>query len=409
MYDYDLERLILCDFLFHNGNFEHPDSAFPMEAFYSEQHRDVFKQMRAMYLRHGTVDYPSLLMELRSLEKTQLILEVLIPCLGVKDSYDPECAYMPIHVETLLKMFVKRERDKAILKFRQDIKDGTDAIDAQMELDTMLMVLNSYILDIDQDDIESIADELEQDFLATGYYDLDREINGLASPGLNIIAARPSVGKSAFARGIIGHVSKKKKVYWYSQDQSRAQIYKLEATKAGLNTEALSREEKVKFIERVQRQQWHNNVELVDKPLPIGQLISNVKLSNPDVLVIDYLQIVRSGEADEYDRVTRVCMELKTLALQMKIPVIALAQFNRQYKQGETPDMSWLRGSGQIEQDADMILALERDTADLSQFTDAYVYVLKNKVGKRAKVRLQWARDSAAYRNSQHVSQPYAN
>lgn len=399
LHDVELERLVLCDFLFYNENFDHADSAFPVEAFYLESHRTVFKQMRDSHREFGAVDYPSLVMQLREKGKAQLIMDVLIPMLSIMNSYEPECAYMPLHVKTLLKFFVSRERQKTFAEFNKTVAEGGDAVEAQMLLEATLLALNSYLFEPEQEDVEEIAGELETNFLPTGYYDLDRQIEGMPAPGLIVVAARPSVGKSAFARGIIEHVSKTKRVYWYSQDQSRSQIYKLEATKQKLQIDKLNMEQKINFVRQVQNTVWHGNVELIDKPLPIGQLVSNIKLSMPDVVVVDYLQIVRSNESDEYDRITKVCQELKTLAFQMKIPIIALAQFNRQFKKGETPDMAWLRGSGQIEQDADMILAIERDTDDLSSTSAAQIHVLKNKVGPRTRVDLLWSRDRASFMN----------
>lgn len=410
MHDFDLERLVLCCFLFYPDHFADPENSFPLEAFYSEQHRIVFSHMKAIQESTKELEYVALIMVLREAGHHRLIMNVCIPMLGIMRSYEPECAYVKTHINTMLKLMIKRERDKALAKFKQDIHDGRDAIEAQMELDSVLMILNTYIHDQDEEELDELLDQLEVSHLETGYYDLDKQIGGLANPGLNIIAARPSVGKSSFARGIITHVSKFKKVYWYSQDQSRAQIYGLEATKRGYDISKMTREQRAGFIHTVKNEYWHNNVILTDNPVPISQLITNIKLANPDVVVIDYLQIVRSSEKDEYDRVTTVCMELKTLSLQMKLPVIALAQFNRQFKKGDVPDMSWLRGSGQIEQDGDIILALDRDSDNLSEYTDAYLYVLKNKVGPRARVQLVWQSSAASYRNASKPGQvTYAN
>src|SRR5690606_10295650 len=140
---------------------------------------------------------------------------------------------------------------------------------------------------------------------------------------LNILAARPSVGKSALARSIIRHAAQRgDTVFWYSVDQSAGQIYELEiAHHLRINTITIrnkTSEELRHAVQDIRTKVWRDRVILIDKPLTLPPLLSHARASAARLIVIDYLQAVDTGidNEREYDSVTRVSKALKALALE---------------------------------------------------------------------------------------------
>jgi replicative DNA helicase len=220
---------------------------------------------------------------------------------------------------------------------------------------------------------------------------------------LNIVAARPSVGKSSFARAVIRKAAQRgDRILWYSKDQSENQIMELEiarALKIDSNRErTLELERRLAGIKHVRQEVWNGNVTLIDRPIPLPQLLTVAKTEQPDLIVIDYIQILDTGLDDEYESITAASKALKTLAFQLRVPILALAQFNRSHQPGKPPSMANLRGSGQLEQDADQIYALDRDTTlHTTASQEAKLHVLKNKTGGAGVVTLSWVGRYAEY------------
>lgn len=208
------------------------------------------------------------------------------------------------------------------------------------------------------------------------------------------------------ARSIIRHAAQRgDRVVWYSKDQSENQILELEIARlrntSTTAVRSMSQPDLLEAIREVRRVTWNNRVHLIDEPIPLGELLTVIRTNQPQLVVIDYLQILDTGHDDEYESITFASKALKTLAFQMRIPVLALAQFNRAHRHGSVPTMNNIRGSGQIEQDADQIYALERDTNRPSEDEqNADLYVLKNKVGPTAKIELHWRAKWASYENA---------
>ncbi len=139
-------------------------------------------------------------------------------------------------------------------------------------------------------------------------------------------------------------------------------------------------------IRNIRRDVWRDRVTLIDKPLTLPVLLSHARSSGAGLIVIDYLQAVDTGvpSESEYDAVTRTSKALKALALEMGAPVLALSQLSRAAKNGEPPSLTHLRASGQIEQDADQVWGLERDTTDDSRASQEVTVQSKNKTGPPA-------------------------
>ena len=403
-HDASLERAII--YAFHLWPWQHdePYANFPTQAFYLDRHRRMWDAMTRAHREHGTYAPGTIITALKATGRHEEAAQYADIALGAdaQDDTWPAC-HTDLSIDALLALYQRRERALAISEYASSIAKGEDETQARLMLDMHLDGIESMRTTYDTVTIDDIADMLTTGSTRpTGYSGIDSLGGGLAAPGLNVLAARPSVGKSALARGIIRERAKQgDRVYWYSQDQSINQIYELEImrlTGKPINhIRRMGRDALKTAIERVRTEAWHERVTILDRPSTLAQLLGYIRAQRPDLVVIDYLQLIDAGHDSEYENVTATSKALKTLAFQLRAPVLALAQFNRGATK-EGPSMAHLRASGQIEQDADQIWALERDTTLSSlEPQGATLTVLKNKVGATGNVDMTWLPDRASF------------
>ncbi len=407
-HDKNLELMVLACCFAQPEVLEEPWVAMPTEVFYGERNRQVWGEINRQHSQRGSFDFATVVAAFRIRGDTRIALDVLNPCTKVFDgSYHPTSAYAHLYAHQLKELYVAREKGNAALKYQAAIAKGENQNEARLELDAVLTVLDSAVQNFDERSDEELAALIGSGArYETGFFDFDRLTGGMAKPGLNILAARPSVGKSALARGIIRNVAARgERVLWYSQDQSENQILELEIARyKKLDTKQVQRmpfDEVAQSIREVRRNVWHDHVTLVDTPVRLDNLLTLIKTNTPSLVVIDYLQILDTGHSDEYESVTAASKALKTLAFTLRIPILALAQFNRGFERGKAPSLTNLRGSGQIEQDADQVWALDRDTTiSTLEEQEATWHVLKNKVGATGAVAIHWRGKWAAFENA---------
>ncbi len=251
--------------------------------------------------------------------------------------------------------------------------------------------------------------------IPTGFKALDKHLlGGLPKGGMSVLGARPSVGKTSFARKVVRHVLERGgRVYWASFDQASEQILLMEAAlRCGQPYALLADFPSGRAqIERALAElvsAYEGRWILDDRVASARTLASRVKRVHKvypiDLVVVDYLQFLPSDTPKgDLERVSETSRILKRLAIELDLAVLALAQLSRsvEYRSEKQPVLADLRDSGQIEQDADVVLALHRDTA-LSGSTPvpAKVLVLKNKVGPTGEVLVEWDPAFAEYRDS---------
>ena len=253
--------------------------------------------------------------------------------------------------------------------------------------------------------------------LSTGLRDLDTRINGLNKSDLLLIAARPAMGKSAFALNIGVNVAKKykKTVAIFNLEMSREQLAMRLLASEGfvelqkLATGKLSEDEWSKLC-MASAALSQTDIRIDDNPsVTVADINAKCRrLDNLGLVIIDYLQLMQgSGYGKNSDnRVTvvgEISRSLKIMAKELDVPVICLSQLSRAVeKQGNNsshrPQLSDLRDSGSIEQDADCVLFLYRDSYYASQNPDgaevdadtAECIVAKNRHGETSTVPLGW-------------------
>ena len=245
--------------------------------------------------------------------------------------------------------------------------------------------------------------------MSTGLRDLDKKINGLNKSDLFLIAARPAMGKSAFALNIALNVAKKynKTVAMFSLEMSREQlVMRLLANESfvelgTLLTGKLSEEEWTKLA-MASAALSQTDVRIDDNPsLTVAEMNAKCRrLDNLGLVVIDYLQLMQgSGYGKASDNrvnvVSDISRSLKIMAKELNVPVICLSQLSRgpEGRTDKRPMLSDLRESGAIEQDADEVIFLYRDEYYNENTEDkgvAECIVAKNRHGEVGTVKLQW-------------------
>lgn len=248
--------------------------------------------------------------------------------------------------------------------------------------------------------------------LSTHFKDLDRMLSGLQKSDLLIVAARPSMGKTAFVLNLAQNVALKgqgKRVVIFSLEMSKEQLgHRLLSMEARVDSKKLK-------VGELNDEDWRDVMDAVDKMSKADILIDDtpgigvMEIRNKcrrisaekkiDLICIDYLQIMSSDERSEsrQQEVSTISRYLKQLAREMECPVIALSQLSRasEKRQGDhKPMLSDLRDSGAIEQDADVVMFLHREDYYRSHDEDkdniCEVIIAKQRTGETGTVRLTW-------------------
>ncbi len=254
--------------------------------------------------------------------------------------------------------------------------------------------------------------------IATGFTDLDYKMAGLQSSDLILIAARPSMGKTAFVLNIAQNVAFKQNLCTI--------IFSLEMSKEQLVNRLLSLESKVNSqlirTGNMPDSDWDKLIEgagvISDSPLMIddtpGISISELRSKcrkykleyDLKLIIIDYLQLMSGGGRSEsrQQEISEISRSLKALARELNVPVIALSQLSRAVEQRpeHRPMLSDLRESGAIEQDADVVMFLYRDdyyNKDTERKNISEVIIAKQRNGPIGTVELVWLPDYTKFAN----------
>lgn len=280
-----------------------------------------------------------------------------------------------------------------------------------------------------QENLEKLAEQgSEITGLATGFSEFDKLTAGLQPSQFIIIAARPAMGKTAFALNLATYAAthSNKSVAVFNLEMSAEQLANRILQSLGqidggkMRTGRLEHNDWKRLNEAIS-QLSDTNLFLDDTPgITIGEIRSKCRrLANSDkglgLVVIDYLQLITGPSKSAGNRqqeVSDISRNLKTMALELGIPVIALAQLSRAVEQREDkrPIMSDLRESGSIEQDADIVSFLYRDdyynkearrddNASISEFI-----IGKNRSGPTTTVELLFKKDTSTFVNFQRES-----
>ena len=391
------------------------------EDFYREDNRTIFEAILNLYGRSEPIDIITLKSELSSMGKFEAVggLEYI--------------AELPDKVPTTanVEQYIKIVEEKSVL--RNLIKTANEIItlgyDQTQEVDGIIDGAEKKIFEVMQkknqkgytpikDILVETFTELEQLYnqkqritgIPTGFSDLDFRTSGLHNSDLILVAARPAMGKSAFALNIATNAAVRAKVpvAIFSLEMSKEQM-----TSRILCSEAMVDSNKVR-TGKIDDEEWSKlaaasgelseaNIYIDDTPgisiMEIRAKCRKMKIEkNIGLVVIDYLQLVqgsgkRGGSREQ--EIAEISRSLKILAKEINVPVIALSQLSRAPEQrpDHRPMLSDLRESGSIEQDADIVMFLYRDdyyNEDSEKKNIAEVILAKHRAGSTGTVELLW-------------------
>ena len=254
--------------------------------------------------------------------------------------------------------------------------------------------------------------------IPTGFIDLDYKTSGFQTSDLILIAARPSMGKTAFVLNIAQHMAFKcnQTVAIFSLEMSKEQLvnrlFSLESKvdSQSLRTGSLSDEDWGKLIEGA-GVIGRSNLIIDDTPgISIGELRSKCRKykleHNLGIIIIDYLQLMTGSKKTDsrQQEISDISRSLKEVARELNVPVVALSQLSRAVEQrpDHRPMLSDLRESGAIEQDADVVMFIYRDdyyNHDTDKKGIAEIIIAKQRNGPIGTVELVWLPDYTKFAN----------
>lgn len=420
-HDIDAEQAILGSMLTDKDAVIAALEVLKEDSFYREDHKLIFSAITSLYSKNEPIDVITVKAELSEMGVLDRVggLEYLVEL--------PERVPTTANVER----YVKIVDEKAML--RRLISTANELIalgyDESEDVDNIMDMAEKRVFDLAQKKntkgytvmkdilVESFA-ELERLYnqkgnvtgVSTGFYDLDNITAGLHNSDLLIVAARPAMGKSAFAINLAANAAIKSKV--------PVVIFNLEMSKEQVGnrilcSEALVDSNKIR-TGQLDDEDWMKLAQTLgkmsDAPIYIDDTpgISAMEIrakcrklkieKNIGLIVIDYLQLISGSGKKNTSReqeISEISRSLKILAKELNVPVIALSQLSRtaEKRDDKRPMLSDLRESGAIEQDADIVMFLYRDdyyNPDSEKKNVAEVILAKHRGGSTGTVELAW-------------------
>ncbi|WP_315386583.1 DnaB-like helicase C-terminal domain-containing protein [uncultured Stenotrophomonas sp.] len=316
-------------------------------------------------------------------------------------------------------------RDREALDIARELQDGAQsrqggAVDAAIQRLMALHTVDRSFEHTAQSALDAaIAQALEAQRnggkligVSTGIYDLDEALGGFHDSDLIIVGARPAMGKTGFLLGATAAAAKAGPVGLISGEQPADQVgLRWLAAGSRVNVGRLRagkfRNEEVDALLDAAERYGAMPVRILDRPSPdITEVIREARRWKHQLgiraLYVDYLQrieIASMARAPKYQQVGSIARALKNLARDLRIPVVALAQVNRE-ADGERPQMKHLADSSEIEKEADQIMMLWRDLSNpQAERSPAEINVVKNRHGNIGTVPVTWHGGSTSFVN----------
>ena len=397
-----------------------------VEDFFAPSHKTLFEAIANINYSHKTIDFVTVADELSRTGKMASIGG--ISYLTSLHDMLPSTANYRDYVE-----IVKRDATK-----RQLIRECSSIIEeahAADERDKMLAAAEKKIYDINiknsSKSLQAIKDNVGEVFtkleiinkdpsqlkgIMSGFKKLDLMTNGFQGGNLVVIAGRPGQGKSSLAMNIVEHAA--------VTDGKVCAVFSLEMTTSEITQRMLFSLAGVSMSSglsgKLRPEDWDNlmkansaiansKIFVDDSQITPEELLSRCRRlkSNEglDLVMIDYIQLMTETKKKVESRQQEIASftrSLKQIAKELNVPIIALSQLNREVEQGsgnKKPQLSNLRESGAIEQDADMVLFIHKPTSEGSSngIEDINLIIAKHRNGPTGEVQLSWVKESVRF------------
>lgn len=391
------------------------------EDFYIDAHKVIYESMLELNNERKPIDMVTVSNRLK--EKGYLDQVGGVTYLTSITNMIPTTSNVKVYAEIVKKNSTLRK----LIKASNDIISmGYEASD---NLDDILNVAEKKIFDISQDrmseDFKPISEVLtsvtamiedvyskgsDLTGLDTGFIDLNKKLGGFHKSDLILIAARPGMGKTAFALNLVANaaIRSKASVAVFSLEMSKEQlVQRLLSSQSNVALDSISKgkiaDDEWKKLTDAMTILSSSSIFIDDTPgIKVSEIRSKCRKlkmeKGLDMIMIDYLQLMEAdGRADNRQQeVSKISRSLKILAKEMNCPVVALSQLSRNTESGKdhTPKLSDLRDSGAIEQDADIVMFIYRDEYYTKMETKkkdlAEIIIAKNRHGEISNIELVW-------------------
>ncbi|KIC64963.1 replicative DNA helicase [Chryseobacterium taiwanense] len=435
----DFEKLVIGTFLIDKKGLDHSIDLLTPEVFYDPRHQVIFSTILKLYEGNHPVDLMTIIQDLKKEDKLNqaggdhYIIDLTM---GVSSS-----AHIEYHVRVILEKYILRSLINVSANvIDSSYKESTDVFELldkaeqsffeitngtiKKGFDTANSLVKQAI-----DTIKSLKDKEGLSGVPSGFRDVDKETGGWQNSDLIIIAARPAMGKTAFllsmARNIaVGH---KIPMALFSLEMASVQlITRMIASETRISSEKLRKG----TLDDEEWQRLFSNVsELENAPLYIDETPSLsifdfrakcrrlVMQHGVRLIMVDYLQLMTAGgggkgTGNREQEISMISRSLKAIAKELNVPVIALSQLSRsvETRPGKRPQLSDLRESGAIEQDADIVSFIFRpeyykitvwdndeEGQETSTENQAELIIAKHRNGATADVRLSFLKHFAKF------------
>lgn len=435
----DFERLVIGTFLIDKKGLDHSIDLLTPEVFYDPRHQVIFRTILKLYEGNLPVDIMTIIQDLKKEEKLNIaggdhyIIELTM---GVSSS-----AHIEYHVRVILEKYILRSLINVSANvIDSSYKESTDVFELLDKAEQSFFEITNGTIKKGFDTanslvkqaietIKSLKDKQGLSGVPSGFRDVDKETGGWQNSDLIIIAARPAMGKTAFllsmARNIaVGH---KIPMALFSLEMASVQlITRMIASETRISSEKLRKG----TLDDDEWQRLFSNVsELENAPLYIDETPSLsifdfrakcrrlVMQHGVRLIMVDYLQLMTAGGGgkgggNREQEISMISRSLKAIAKELNVPVIALSQLSRsvETRPGKRPQLSDLRESGAIEQDADIVSFIFRpeyykittwdndeEGAETSTENQAELIIAKHRNGATADVRLSFLKHFAKF------------
>ncbi len=431
-HDIEIEKSLLGSILIDPESFVKIADKINEDDFFEVNHQKIYQAVNYLYEKHQAIDTLTLANVLKNNKSLDLVGGPSY--LADLTNYVPSAA----HIDEYANIVAQKAFRRRLIKVSDEISEISN--NETQELNDLIEEAESKIFNISQNQInqnlvslETILaesfdrlDELHKDKnkirgVPTGYKDLDNKLAGFQKSDLIILAARPSMGKTALALNLANNIAKKNKkpVLVFSLEMSKEQLVdRILAMESGvsawdLRTGNLSDDDFEK-IGNAMGVLSETPIFIDDSPdITISELRTKARReahkNELSLIIVDYLQLMSGGhrfsnDGNRVQEISEISRSLKIIARELNVPILALSQLSRsvESRSPQIPQLADLRESGSIEQDADVVTFIYREDyynpeTNRKNITD--ILIRKHRNGPTGKVELYFDNEKQKFRS----------
>lgn len=407
------------------------DTLSPID-FYDEKHQRIFEAITQLYEKHSPIDVLTLTDQLRNNGLLDMVGGA--PYLTQLTNYVPTAA----HVEQYADIVAQKSMRRRLIKASQDtLRMG---FDESTSLQDLIEAAEAKLFEVSQthvkQDVVSLETILSESFdrlddlhkdkgkirgVPTGFKDLDNILAGLQRSDLFILAARPSMGKTALALNLAHNIAliAKETVLLFSLEMSKEQLVdRMLAMESGVDAWALRTgnltDTDFEKIGQAMGALSEAQIYIDDTPgITVSDLRTKARREAHQrplgLIIVDYLQLMSGGarfggDGNRVQEISEISRGLKGIARELNVPLIALSQLSRsvESRSPQIPQLADLRESGSIEQDADVVAFIYREdyyNPDTERKNITDVFIKKHRNGPTGGVELYFEKEKQRFRS----------